>query len=209
MLIAVQANDRFPATARLGRPLPGERRAEIVQAATTLFWQKGYHGASMQDIGEHVGMLKGSLYAHVANKEEILLEIVSTTFRRLMDAVLPLLDEPLSCAERLQQAVRAHASIVLGDPAAAAMFFYESRHLAGVPGSWVEDSQRRYMSLWQKLLQAGVDSSEFRPDLDIAAAAALAMSIGAWSQRKQAGTEIDVAEAADRFSALLLRACTG
>jgi len=178
-----------------------------LREATQLFWEKGYHGASMQDIGERVGMLKGSLYAHLSNKEEILLEIVSTTFRRLMDAVSPLLEMSMPATERFRLSVRAHAAIVLGDPAAASMFFYESRHLTGEPASWTRDAHHRYMSVWEKLLQTGVDSGEFRPDLDVKAIALLAISIGDWAERVPGSTGPDVATLADRLGEVLLLGC--
>lgn len=202
----MEANDRFSTTPS-ERLLPGERRAQIVRAGAQLFWEKGYHGASMQDIGDHVGMLKGSLYAHVANKEEILLEVVSTTFRLLMEAVSPLLDLSLPAAERLRMGMRAHATMVFGDPAAASMFFHESRHLAGVPGLWVQDAQRRYLATWERLLQLGVDSGEFRPDLDVEATAMIALSIGSWAAQLPRGEDLDVSVLADRFCAILLRGC--
>ncbi len=161
----------------------------------------------MRDIGDRVGLLKGSLYAHVSNKEEILLEIVSTTFRRLMDALSPLLLDTTTAEERLRQAIAAHAAIVLGDPAAASMFFHESRHLEGEPGAWIRDAQRRYQTVWEKLLQAGVDSGEFRADLDVPVAAHVALSIGDWAERGPCGIGPELRSLTERFCAVLLEGC--
>jgi AcrR family transcriptional regulator len=206
MLLGMEANDRF-STIRAEYLQPGERRAQIVSAATTLFWQKGYHGASMRDIGERVGMLKGSLYAHVSNKEEILLEIVSTTFRRLMDALSPLLAETDPCEERLRRAFLTHATIVLEDPAATFLFFHEARHLDGEPGTWIRDAQQRYQTVWERLLQAGVDSGAFRADLDVQAAAVIALSFGDWAARVPPGTSSSSLTLAERFGTVLLEGC--
>jgi len=203
----MNANDRFSILPPAERPIPRDRRAQIVRAATTLFWEKGYHGASMKDIGERVGMLKGSLYTHVSNKEEILLEIVSDTFRRFMDALQPLLVESTTAEERLRLALYTHATIVFDDAAAASLFFHESRHLDGEPGAWVRDAQNRYRLIWEKLLQAGVDSGEFRSDLDVKAAAVVALSNGDWAERVPAGTDTDSQELADRFGTVLLEGC--
>src|SRR5947209_3285787 len=90
-----------------GRPPVGARREQIVEEAATLFSVKGYHGTSMQDIAERVGLLKGSLYAHVANKEEVLLEIVSTASRHFMAAVEPAARGEEPAPERLRLALRA------------------------------------------------------------------------------------------------------
>jgi len=43
-------------------------RETILRAAATIFQEKGYHAASMQDIAEAVDLKKGSLYHHVSSK---------------------------------------------------------------------------------------------------------------------------------------------
>ncbi len=47
------------------------RRDEIVAAATQLFAEKGYEGASMSDLAERVGLRKASLFHHFTSKEEL------------------------------------------------------------------------------------------------------------------------------------------
>jgi TetR/AcrR family transcriptional repressor of nem operon len=52
----------------------GERtRRNIVAKAAVIFNQRGYDGASMQDVVEAVGLEKGSLYGHFASKEALAL----------------------------------------------------------------------------------------------------------------------------------------
>jgi TetR/AcrR family transcriptional repressor of nem operon len=53
----------------------GERtRRNIVAKAAVIFNQRGFEGASMQDVVEAVGLEKGSIYGHFANKEALALE---------------------------------------------------------------------------------------------------------------------------------------
>jgi len=58
---------------------PRSRRADVRDAALTLFAERGYHGTSMKDIAEAVGMRAPSLYNHVGAKQELLMEIVEAT----------------------------------------------------------------------------------------------------------------------------------
>jgi AcrR family transcriptional regulator len=53
---------------------PVPRREQIIATAMRLFAQRGYHGVSMDDIGNAVGMAGPSLYEHVAGKADILLD---------------------------------------------------------------------------------------------------------------------------------------
>jgi DNA-binding NarL/FixJ family response regulator len=48
------------------------RRAEIIAAAKHLFAEQGYDRTSIEQVAEHVGLLKGSLYQHIASKQEAL-----------------------------------------------------------------------------------------------------------------------------------------
>ena len=53
-------------------PIPARpREAELLAAATRLFRQRGYHATSMQDLGEALGMNRGSLYHYINGKDEL------------------------------------------------------------------------------------------------------------------------------------------
>ena len=49
-----------------------ERRNEILDAAESLFAQKGFDGCSTGDILEKVGIARGTLYYHFKSKEDIM-----------------------------------------------------------------------------------------------------------------------------------------
>jgi AcrR family transcriptional regulator len=152
----MEPNDRLSDfEASSARPPIGARRDQIVSAAAILFADQGYHGTSMQDIAERVGMLKGSLYAHVANKEEILLEIVSTASRLFTDAVRPVLQEADPPAFKLRRAMAAHLSVIAANRAVATVFLFEWRHLEGQPLRWFGEARERYEALWDGLISAG------------------------------------------------------
>lgn len=47
-------------------------KKKIIQAAIKIFYDKGYHGATMDEIAEDVGVSKATLYTYFKNKEDIL-----------------------------------------------------------------------------------------------------------------------------------------
>ncbi len=64
-------------------PAPRRRRAPrlgssgaILEAATRLFLEKGYQGASMDDIAAAAGVSKQTIYTHFVNKEELFARLV-------------------------------------------------------------------------------------------------------------------------------------
>jgi acetyl esterase len=59
-----------------------DRRSEIVEAAVTLFRERGYHRTSLSDIAEAIGTERASLYYYFSSKEEILNEAVTPVVLR-------------------------------------------------------------------------------------------------------------------------------
>ena len=51
-------------------------RAEALNKATQLFWQKGYQGTKMRDLQEHLDMRPGSIYAGFGSKETLFLQVL-------------------------------------------------------------------------------------------------------------------------------------
>lgn len=69
--------------ARVGRPMamPAEERRELVFVqAEKLFCDKGFAGVTMAEIASAAGMSKKTLYVMFADKEELLRELVSSSY---------------------------------------------------------------------------------------------------------------------------------
>lgn len=60
----------------LAAPARTPREREILDAAATVFHEKGYAAATIQDIADAVGILKGSLYYYIDSKEDLLFEVL-------------------------------------------------------------------------------------------------------------------------------------
>lgn len=56
----------------------------ILDAATVLFSEKGYHGTSMREVAAAVGIRAASLYNHYPGKEDLLVRIASGVMEELL-----------------------------------------------------------------------------------------------------------------------------
>ena len=59
----------------------------MLDAAVRIFAEKGYHGASMADIAEDVGVTKPMVYAYFGSKEELYLACIERAAARLRQAL--------------------------------------------------------------------------------------------------------------------------
>ena len=55
-------------------------KAKILKAATSLFCELGYRGASVRKIASEVGIRESAIYNHYKNKEEIFIEVSKEIF---------------------------------------------------------------------------------------------------------------------------------
>ena len=172
------------------------RRAEIVAAAKRLFAANGYDGTSIQEVADEVGLLKGSLYYHVAAKEE-LLALAVAGFLRASAAVLRHAQEAGgSPRRRLQRFVTARRALHLYDWQGSAIVADPSRSLreAGVHRSLSEAATMEAQFL-SDLLVAGEGDGGFRLDGDPAYVAGRILDVVAGStvtaRRSLSGLAID------------------
>ena len=182
------------------------RREELVTVASRLFAERGYHGTSMADLAEAMGLQKGSLYSLTESKQELLVVITregAASFHAALDAVPD--GEPL---ERIRLALRAHLGVVAGQVSAATVFTREWRFLDEPERTAFRAERRRYEERWREFLQDAAERGALRSDLDIEAAVLLVLSAANWAytwMRPGANTD----ELADRFFATLLDGVRG
>jgi AcrR family transcriptional regulator len=63
---------------------------KILEAAERCIGQKGYQGATMQDIAEEAGVSKALVHYHFHSKEHLLLEVQARAYRRVAEVVAEL-----------------------------------------------------------------------------------------------------------------------
>lgn len=66
---------------------PRVRDAEVLEAAAGVFARRGYASATVQDVADELGMLKGSVYYYIKRKEDLLLRLL-TSVHDDADAIL-------------------------------------------------------------------------------------------------------------------------
>ena len=183
------------------------RRSELTREAAKLFAQKGYHGTSIGDIADALGVQKGSLYSHIASKEDLLYETMrdgAAAFHGALDAI----PEGLPATDKIRLALRAHLRVVAEQLDVATVFVQEWRYLEGPRREEIVTERRRYEERIRDLFREGRELSELRADLDESAAALLLLSAANWAYTwLQPGRNTD--ELADRFYALLVDGMRG
>jgi AcrR family transcriptional regulator len=78
-------------------PLTPERRRRqtreyLLRAAAQVFAERGFHGASLDQVAAAAGFTKGAVYSNFKNKEDLFLALLESNQQREMDALHATLD---------------------------------------------------------------------------------------------------------------------
>jgi AcrR family transcriptional regulator len=149
------------------KPVKSSRsRAAIEDVAVRLFSEHGYTGTTMRDIAQAVGVLPGSLYAHIDSKETLLLEIVRHGITRFL-AIEKLIEASADSPEvRLRVAIRAHIDVVAEDPQRSLVVFHQWRFLSEPNRASAAAMRRRYANTFFRIIDEGKSRGVFSSRLD-------------------------------------------
>jgi AcrR family transcriptional regulator len=183
---------------------PG-RWPDVREAALSLFSARGYHGTTMKDVANVLGVRAPSLYNHVESKQEILQRIMVSGMQRLLafqDAALASTDD---VAEQLRRMTGAHVLVHIRHRHSAMVGDRELHNLEGDALDLVRSERARYESRYRALIQQGVDDGLFHVDQPKVATFAIiqmASSVSVWFNEDGPLTDHEVA---DEYGVLALR----
>lgn len=186
-------------------PIPARpREAELYATATRLFRQRGYHATSMQDLGEALGMNRGSLYHYISGKDELLWAILNRALDLLEARVLPLLDTVAPPVERLTAAIREHLRVAADHVDELSLIQIELRSLNPERQREIIHRRNAYENRWRGTIEAGIDDGSLRP-FDVRLAGIGILSACNWfTQWYRPDGPMSVDQIADAFGELFL-----
>lgn len=134
-------------------------REQILARAAALFAERGYSGASMNDVAQACGVSKPALYHYVADKQQLLLEITAGHIDRLAALVAQVGAAHPEPAPRLRALIEAFVEVYAGAQAEHRVLTEDVRFLPDAERTRVLDGQRRVVAAFSGTL------AELRPEL--------------------------------------------
>ncbi len=132
--------------------------------ATRLFVEHGYHGISMREIAEQVGMSKAGLYYHFKDKEALFLAILTANIEQIEAIIQAACAEETSTRARIARILR---EIGARAPAQSAIIRLASQELSQLSPqarqTFVQQYHEKFTGQIEIILAAGVSAGELRP----------------------------------------------
>ena len=167
-----------------------QRKAQILNAAESIFTKKGFYEARMDDIAEETGLSKGAVYLYFKSKNDLIIAILDRIFQNEFKQLENLGQEEPSASKAIWKLTDTIANdivrllrlipIIYGFLALAFRNKYVQRALK----QYID----RYLNILIPIIQRGIDSGEFRQvdprEVAIAAGAIIEGTILLWAYDK-------------------------
>lgn len=180
------------------------RAPEIIEAAALVFAQRGFHGATTQDIADVLGIRQASLYYYFSSKEAALELVCLRGVEGFFEAGKAIAARADPAREKLSLLIISHLSPMLDRGNFVKVFLNERQHLPAESRRRIGRWSRGLERIFEQVIEEGAAAGEFRAGLDarLVTLAVLGMcnAASSWYLKENKGVPAIAAE----FSSLVL-----
>jgi AcrR family transcriptional regulator len=168
-----------------------EREAQMLDAAHSLFAERGFADVTMDDVADAVGVTKPLLYTYFGNKEQLYLACMEPAGEALIQTVLGAVAPTDTPGDALEAGLRAFFRFLAADRDAWRVLFDETLPASGVVAQRVADYRERLIELVARALLAQLPAAhraKAKIEVEAMSSAVLgaAESMGRWWLRTDA-----------------------
>jgi len=138
------------------------KRELILEGALKVFSQKGFHGATVEEVAEVAGVGKGTVYLYFGSKTDLFVSVVEEKLKELKEVVMERLENVEGACAKLAESIKLHWE-----------FFNRSREfvnviLSDLSGLEKELDERTrearagFIGVLESVIQEGVKRGEFK-----------------------------------------------
>jgi AcrR family transcriptional regulator len=164
-----------------------------MEAAARVFAERGYHGASTQDIADLLGIRQASLYYYFSSKEVALEQVCLQGVGGFFETAQAIACGPGVPREKLAGLIRAHIAPLLDRSNFVRVFLTQRQFLPNSSrrriGKWSRGIERTF----ETVIRQGMRSGDFRADADprlvTLAILGMANAVASWYGKEKASIE--------------------
>lgn len=137
------------------------RREQIVQAATKLFSQKGYHGTTTREIARESGLGTGTLYEYINSKEDILYLVCDMIHSQVEEKLLPVLISDAKVSEILPMVLASFFRVIDELQELVLLIYQETKSLPSEYMHYVLKREEEISHYFSSILHSGIADGSF------------------------------------------------
>ncbi len=183
-----------------------DRYETILDAAEQVLGRGGFAEASVGEVARLAGVSDGLIYRYFDSKQALRDAVLARFYARVLAGAQAAVGLHGGFRERLLALIETHLRLFRDDRALCRLFIAEVRVAADYPGSPLQELNRRYTGVLEKVLRQGVAEGAVNPGFDARLVRDMlygGMEHVAWRSVNGKGT-LDVAGATRKIGALFL-----
>ncbi len=145
-----------------------ERQKQIIEAACSVFAERGLAGTRTREIAEACGINEAVIYRHFKSKEDLFAQVMAHLYESMIGSWRRILREAPDGRTALKRIVDAQTAATFGNPMICGAVMHglaastSDEKLRGMIVGWFANHQR----LLVDVLRKGMEDGSLRPDLD-------------------------------------------
>jgi AcrR family transcriptional regulator len=191
---------------------PPRREEEVMEAATRIFYERGFGAARVQHVADDLRINKSSLYYYIDTKEDLLYRIFDQVHSDIEDMLAEITEteEELDALRRIAIYVRRQIAYSLEHHERMSVYHHEMDHLTGARLDLVRDRRRRHDYVLTRLIQRAQQDGMVSETLDARLLSnclfAVVVSTHRWYRR---GSRTDRESIVEHCTGFVLRGLAG
>jgi len=146
----------------MARPKSPKKSKEIHRVVARLFAHRGYHHASLREIGRALGMNQSSLYHYFTRKEDVLFKLMNDAMDHALVELKEICAKDLSAEDKLKKVLHSYIRSYAGDQDRLILLVNEMNSLTEANRLILVDKQRQYVRLIKSILAELVHEDKMR-----------------------------------------------
>lgn len=142
------------------------KKLAAIEAAAEVFAEKGFHGATTQDIAQAMGIKQGSLYYYFKSKEQALQDVCEYNFAAYVERMQKICAKSQPFESKILAVVTSHLSNYRGNNASMKVHNEQRLYLPAERRVTLKELGSSYRRLLETVLQEGIDQNAIRSDVD-------------------------------------------
>ena len=150
------------------------RESDIMEAATRLFADEGFHGTSTRKIAAAAGVSEGTLFHYFSTKNALLLSILDGFYNRLCESAQEGVQDIMGTRDRLLFLARNHLRSLMENQALMMRLIQvylsvDVNYYKDYKNSPIHDLNYRYTRIFDSVIREGMERGYIKPDLELPA----------------------------------------
>jgi AcrR family transcriptional regulator len=149
------------------KPKSKEKRLALLRAAFAVVTERGYSDTKVEDIAQHAGVAKGTVYLYFRDKPAIYIGLVDWLLEQALAIMADICREPLSPRRKLERIFEVWSQGLFSRPAVVALLSMENVHQTNTVmrrfRKHVLPHIQELTDAVARIILAGIEAGEFRP----------------------------------------------